>query len=231
MPRRPGFTLIELLVVMAIIAILAAILFPVLASAREAARAAVCLSNQRQIGQALMQYCQDYDGYLPDPAWSDLQFTPSPPAPPSPGPSPLRPYARLGSYMAALEPYCRTSAIWLCPSIPPFARDSAWTDGFYAPFRLPGTDVPSRGATNYLSAKLGEPNPAAPRCARGKLPEQVGTLGVAGEHILYCGFFSRSWDPIPWARGASRPTGADWRPHRDRRIELFLDGHARALVP
>jgi prepilin-type N-terminal cleavage/methylation domain-containing protein/prepilin-type processing-associated H-X9-DG protein len=56
-----GFTLIELLVVVAIIAILAAILFPVFARAREAARKATCVSNLRQIGMAAMQYSQDYD--------------------------------------------------------------------------------------------------------------------------------------------------------------------------
>ncbi|MEI6500063.1 MAG: DUF1559 domain-containing protein [Armatimonadota bacterium] len=61
MQSRRGFTLIELLVVIAIIAILAAILFPVFAKAREKARQASCLSNEKQISLALMQYCQDYD--------------------------------------------------------------------------------------------------------------------------------------------------------------------------
>ncbi len=63
--RRRGFTLIELLVVIAIIAILAAILFPVFAQARETARTASCLSNQKQIGLALRMYTQDYDEEFP----------------------------------------------------------------------------------------------------------------------------------------------------------------------
>src|SRR5262245_35595152 len=61
-----GFTLIELLVVIAIISILAAILFPVFATAREKARQSVCLSNLRQQGNALSQYVVDYDDRLPD---------------------------------------------------------------------------------------------------------------------------------------------------------------------
>jgi prepilin-type N-terminal cleavage/methylation domain-containing protein/prepilin-type processing-associated H-X9-DG protein len=65
MQRNRGFTLIELLVVIAIIAILAAILFPVFAQAREKARAITCISNEKQLGTALMMYLQDYDETFP----------------------------------------------------------------------------------------------------------------------------------------------------------------------
>jgi len=60
-----GFTLIELLVVIAIIAILAAILFPVFATAREKARQTTCASNEKQLGLAILQYIQDDDEMFP----------------------------------------------------------------------------------------------------------------------------------------------------------------------
>ena len=63
--RETGFTLIELLVVIAIIAILAAILFPVFATARDKARQASCLSNAKQISLGILMYAQDYDETFP----------------------------------------------------------------------------------------------------------------------------------------------------------------------
>ena len=62
---RSGFTLIEMLIVVAIIAVLAAILYPVFQKVRENARATVCLSNYHQIGLAIHQYANDSDGQTP----------------------------------------------------------------------------------------------------------------------------------------------------------------------
>ncbi|MDX1933098.1 MAG: type II secretion system protein [Capsulimonadales bacterium] len=64
LPQR-GFTLIELLVVVAILAVMAAILFPVFAQARESGRRTACLSNLRQLGMAFRMYATDYDERLP----------------------------------------------------------------------------------------------------------------------------------------------------------------------
>lgn len=62
--RRTAFTLVELLVVTAVIALLVAILLPALSSARKAARATVCLSNLRSLGQAMVLYESDHKGLV-----------------------------------------------------------------------------------------------------------------------------------------------------------------------
>ncbi len=70
---RTGFTLIELLVVIAVIAILAAMLLPVLSRARESARRSLCLSNLRQLALEMHMYVNDYGEYFPPGSvkWAD----------------------------------------------------------------------------------------------------------------------------------------------------------------
>jgi prepilin-type N-terminal cleavage/methylation domain-containing protein/prepilin-type processing-associated H-X9-DG protein len=78
--QRRGFTLVELLVVIGIIALLISMLLPSLNKARQAANAAACLSNMRQIGQAALMFANDHKGYLPKnwnnagPNWGDTSW-------------------------------------------------------------------------------------------------------------------------------------------------------------
>lgn len=111
-----GFTLVELLVVIAILAILAGLLFPAFAQARRSAQATVCLSNLRQIGQAIALYAADHEDRHPRAASPMsrrlVQGQPNAEFPP------LLELIRIteADVVPVLDPYTRTRAIWRCPS-------------------------------------------------------------------------------------------------------------------
>ena len=115
--RRQGFTLIELLVVVAIIALLAAILFPVFARAREKARQSTCQSNLKQIGLGFAQYGQDYDGHGPYGLEGRVEATSSNwSSRTSDGGAPgIPPTGGFTSWNTEIFPYIRNSQVFTCP--------------------------------------------------------------------------------------------------------------------
>lgn len=101
---RRAFTLVELLVVVAILAILAVVLAPVFAQAREQARAYICLANMRQIGMATTLYQQDYDEMYASAAWTRYGWIPD-----------------------VHRSYLTSWTVWRCPSDPAArAWDGVW---------------------------------------------------------------------------------------------------------
>ncbi len=111
--RKTGFTLIELLVVISIIALLAAILFPVFGRARDNARRSNGLSNVKQISLGVLQYLQDYDERFFDTvterhAQSSTKL------------GAVANLAQAGdySYRAKLQPYIKSTQLFKDPSAP-----------------------------------------------------------------------------------------------------------------
>jgi prepilin-type N-terminal cleavage/methylation domain-containing protein/prepilin-type processing-associated H-X9-DG protein len=218
--RHSGFTLVELLVVIAIIAILSGILFPVYSRAREAARKSACLSNMRQLGQALAMYLSDSDGTYPDsrvasdavdgagcsaigqnvPAYAGAAHTTCWEA---------RLYApgatgtnrRLAGYPARLAPYAKGDPIFHCPGDTEMERRG----------------IPGPERTSYFFRHAHDRHAVQ----RGGVKE--GTLrGNTSRLVILLeeGWHSGTDDPYFWSP-ADRGTKAA--------NALFYDGHAKLL--
>ncbi len=120
MRLRKGFTLIELLVVIAIIAILAAILFPVFVAAKGCAQSAQCLGNLKQLSLGLQMYVESNNSYFPcadypvaygkGDTWGAYYLGQQ-----VPETAPMVAYLRVYSIRAQLDPYIKSSNVWLCP--------------------------------------------------------------------------------------------------------------------
>lgn len=120
---RCGFTIIELLIVIAVIVVLAAILFPVLASVRQRSRSTACASNLRQLYLAVAQYAADDNNILPpypthfNMGWASGAIPPGDPS-----------GDHAAQLVKALHPYTGSKDLWFCPN-DTFARTDS-TEGF-----------------------------------------------------------------------------------------------------
>src|SRR3989442_5192337 len=125
--HNQAFTLIELLVYIAIIAILAAILFPVFAQAREKARAISCVSNEKQISLGILMYVQDYDETFPK-YYYCMRPGCAAVAPTDPPFSPGVPAATIG-WNEAIYPYVKNIQLFRCPDSPRAPKLTVGADG------------------------------------------------------------------------------------------------------
>ena len=236
--RLRAFTLIELLVVVAIIAILAAILFPVFARAKEAAKKTACLSGAKQLGLAYLMYANDYDdtGCLVDSATSssglviEQQWN-------------VLVVLNYGTHTKTVDytqglvlPYVKSVGILKCADAPsdyngqPYAGltpvSDNGTDGYgvnYSAYVYP----PSLGGASYTLSAFSDPSETI------LLGDSAMAMGVAlgFQNGIYSNNFFYSpndWLGIPLYLGYTGYIGLQARHLGQANIEWF-DGHAKAM--
>jgi len=161
--QKVGFTLIELLIVIAIIGILAALIFPVFASVRDKARQTACLSNARQMGIALMEYAGDNDDHFMPRHDNDAGDT-GPGIDPNP--------ADFQTWYDWVQPYIKSYDVQRCPS-------------FGGPYPIPNTVFTPSGMvtrfckSTYIISDNIVSNPKVVGSALANIPNPSSTIIVA----------------------------------------------------
>jgi prepilin-type N-terminal cleavage/methylation domain-containing protein/prepilin-type processing-associated H-X9-DG protein len=222
--QQRAFTLIELLVVIAIVAILAAMLLPTLARAKEQGRTARCISNTRQMGLALTLYVDEHGSYPP------LKFPSAQPA-------------VLNAWYDTLTPYLNKwtngVSVFKCPS---FKFRHAGTVGIKVPYDSGvgsygyNSESPFALSFGSLLASAGV-SPAPIREMQVLVPSQMIALGDSylverqPEKIME-GMISLQYIPIKFRRGitgfAREQREVNAR-HGGKHQIAFCDGHAERM--
>jgi prepilin-type N-terminal cleavage/methylation domain-containing protein/prepilin-type processing-associated H-X9-DG protein len=205
--KGSAFTLIELLVVIAIIAILAAILFPVFAQAREKARQSSCLSNEKQVGLAMLTYIQDYDETWVSQSTNGTAIADG---------YPLNGSGIAGAngynYKDRVLPYTKNEQIWMCPTNLPNPNPVLDTITPNIGYHMNGNVIVPAGLSD----------------ADIKQPSKLFIMRESGRGYVFNRAYLRPIpgncdDVINYENGGT----ANYMPHMKGMNLVFADGHAK----
>lgn len=215
MINRPrAFTLVELLVALAVVAVLAAILLPVFAQAREKARQTADLSNMKQMGLAVQMYVSDYDERL-------FFYASTTPGQSRTGPTAAIPAALKDPerWWNVIMPYVKSSALFACPS------DNAPTpsnDAFGKP-TIPRSYIACRAAEALTLTQLADPPETM------VMTEKWNKNSAGAVTDSWIKSFNGDFDPD---NGAGAVPGSLFKAgnrHQGFLNCVFFDGHAKSL--
>ncbi len=213
--QKAAFTLIELLVVISIIAILAAILFPVFARARENARRSSCQSNLKQLALSTLQYFTDYDDRMMRATFNNGSTA--------------------TNNFSMMAPYIKSDQILFCPSAPSYrgTAGAAVATHYGFPVNWDGGNRFNAVAVR-LSLEPGEANYYSPSHFKtpllmNEIPEPARTC-LIGETRYY----NNGYENSGYGTGifeATRKYPAVGPDVPDRHLEgsnyAYLDGHVK----
>jgi prepilin-type N-terminal cleavage/methylation domain-containing protein/prepilin-type processing-associated H-X9-DG protein len=249
--RLRGFTLVELLVVIGIIAVLISILLPALGRVKAQAQSMACASNQRQIGQAMLMYASDSEGYLPAAAVFDSSYS----AFRVSFDEMLLPYLGISPDWDTRSSYqLRNVQVWRCPSDfatvdEGYESSGAHRNSYAMVASPPWASVVAAGSWGQINPSTWQVDTAAGWCAFwrqvkiGELRKSSGTLLMTERHSRL-NIQGEPWGCVVTAPARPYPTGGDpaqvelgnidmpqLAVHNKRWNYLFADGHVETLDP
>ena len=202
-----GFTMVELLIVIAIISMLAAILFPVFSRVRENARRTSCQSNLKQIGLGILQYAQDYDERFPGRVTGNGYEG--------------------RSWRRVIQPYVKSSQLFSCPSNK-FNTKQPWDsmDSVMITAGVPLTEP--RFGESYVCN--GSPTNIAGNPAMAFNGVAMAAVADSARTILVTESGDAPFSEAPTSFGTSFGS-VMFKGHLQTVNFLFADGHVKALTP